>query len=107
MAKSKGILLDPNALDLQLTVERGSLGLISGGITIGNTLYQNQAFILQAFKGEYKEFPTLGVGLSDMLNDDDLTGWKREITLQLESDSMKVDKVDITTDKLIINAEYY
>lgn len=106
MVKSTGILLDPQSLDVQLSVERNSSGLITKGITVGNTLYQNQALILQAAKGEYKENPTLGVGISAMVCDDDITGWKREIALQLEADSMRVEKVDITAQKLVINAEY-
>lgn len=106
MVKSTGILLDPETLDIQLNVERDSSGLIIGGIVVGNTLYQNQALILQAAKGEYKEMPTLGVGISAMVCDDDIMGWKREIALQLEADSMRVERVDITTEKLVINAEY-
>lgn len=106
MVKSTGILLDPQTLDIQLNIERNSLGLIAGGLAVGNTLYQNQALILQACKGEYKEHPTLGVGIAAMVCDDDVIGWKREIALQLEADSMLVEKIDITTQKLVINAEY-
>lgn len=106
MAKSRGILLNSETLDLQLDVERNALGQITQGIVCGNTLYQNQALILQSVKGEYKEYPILGVGISAMVCDDDLAGWKREIALQLEADTMRVDKVEITTQKLVVNADY-
>jgi hypothetical protein len=106
MGKGTGILLNPATLDLQMEVERDSSGLITQGLAIGDTLYQNQALILQTGKGEYKEHPTLGVDIAAMVNDDDLVGWKREISLQLESDGMRVDKLEITRKKLVIDANY-
>lgn len=108
MAKAIGILIDPQTGDLQLDTERDALGLIAQGLGIGDTTYQNQAIILQAVKGEFKEYPTLGVGISDMVNDHEATGWMREIALQLESDGMTVKEVDIdiTSGKLTIDAEY-
>lgn len=108
MAKAIGILIDPDTGDLQVDTERDALGLITQGLGIGNTTYQNQAIILQAVKGELKEYPTLGVGISDMANDHETTGWTREIALQLESDGMTVKEVDIdiTSGKLTIDAEY-
>lgn len=108
MAKDIGILIDPATGDLQVSLERNAQGLITQGLAVGYTAYQNQAVILQAFKGEFKEYPTLGVGISDILGDHEATGWKREIALQLETDGMTVKEVDfdITKNKLIIDAEY-
>lgn len=108
MAKSTGILLDPTTGDLAVSAWRDAAGLISQGLEVGTTTFQNQALILQARKGEFKEYPTLGVGISDILGDDETTGWKREIALQLEADGMKVKSVelDLKTNKLAIDAEY-
>lgn len=108
MGKGTGILLDPDTGDLQLSSKRNKQGLIAEGLVIGETAAQNQAIILQSFKGEFKEYPTLGVGISDILSDNEPTGWRREIALQLESDGMKVRTVDInfTSNKLIIDADY-
>lgn len=108
MPKALDILIDPNTGDLQVDTERDALGLIAQGLGIGDTTYQNQAIILQAVKGEFKEYPTLGVGISDMVNDHETTGWTREIAVQLESDGMTVKEVDIdiTSGKLTIDAEY-
>lgn len=99
-------MLENDTLDMKVSVERGSGGLITRGLVVGNTLYQNQALLLHAHKGEYKDAPTLGAGISDMLSDSDLIGWKREIVLQLESDSMRVNKVELTTSKLTVDADY-
>lgn len=108
MPKALDILIDPNTGDLQVDTERDALGLIAQGLGVGNATYQNQAIILQSVKGEFKEYPTLGVGISDMVNDHEATGWMREIALQLESDGMTVKEVDIdiTSGKLTIDAEY-
>lgn len=108
MAKSTGILLDPATGDLQISPERNALGLFAQGLEIGEITYQNQAVILQASKGEFKEFPTLGVGIAAMVNDHETAGWRREIALQLEAEGMTVNEVviDKTTNKMTIDAQY-
>nr|DAR27471.1 MAG TPA: Tail lysozyme [Caudoviricetes sp.] len=108
MAKSIGILIDPDTGDLQISSERDATGKIAQGLCIGETTYQNQALILQAFKGEFKEYPMLGVGISDLIGDNEQAGWKREIALQLEMDGMAVETVelDIKGKKLIVDAGY-
>lgn len=108
MVKNKGILLDPETGDLQISTKRDALGMIGQGLVIGDTVFQNQSIILQAPKGELKEYPTIGVGILDMINDNEKTGWKREIALQLENDGMIVNDVDIDliNNKLTIDAEY-
>lgn len=108
MAKGTGILLDPGTGDLQIDNERNAQGLIARGLEIGETTWQNQAIILQAAKGEFKEFPLFGAGITDMTGDHDTAGWKREIMLQLEADGMSVNEVqiDMINNKLTIDAEY-
>jgi hypothetical protein len=105
MAKNIGILLDQN-FDLQVKVRRDRNGLITHGLVVGDTLYQNQAIILKAQKGEIKEYPTTGVGIENMLNDTDLKLWRREITDQLESDGMQIDKLTLTDSELLLEAHY-
>ena len=69
---------------------------------------QNQAAILQMMKGESKEYPTLGVGITNIANDHETAGWVREITEQLKADGMRVNEVEInlTNNKLIVDADY-
>lgn len=92
----KGILLDPGTGDLIISVRRDADGLIAGGLVVGEADYQSQALILEAGKGAFKEHPALGADIDNMVNDHDLTGWKREITLQLEADGFKVQEIDLT-----------
>lgn len=106
MVRKVGILIDNDTLDLKVSVERSDTGQIVNGLMIGNSLYQNQALILNCHKGEIKEHPAMGVGISDMIADDDITGWKREITLQMEADLMQVNKIEVSSRKLIIDADY-
>jgi len=108
MGKETDLLLDPDTGDLMVSKERDQKGLITQGITLGDVTWQNQALILQMSKGELKEYPLLGVSIKEMINDHDISGWKREIKLQLNADSMQVSEVDLSiqTGKLIIDASY-
>ena len=108
MAKNRGILLDPATGDLQASTRRDALGLVALGLEIGETAAQNQALILRASKGEFKTSPMLGTGIADMVGDNETAGWKREITLQLESDGMRVKSVEleIQNNRLTIDADY-
>lgn len=102
--KGQGLQLQP--------VGDGTYSLVTGPggtLSVGDTTYQCEALILQSHKGEWKEYPTLGVGIADMLCDNDIDVWRREIALQLAADDMKVSSIEIDTvnHKLTINAHYY
>lgn len=109
--KSKGILLDPETGDLQIKVTRDNLGLITGGLVVGDVQSQNQAIIIYMQPGELKEKPTVGVGVSSMLLSSDALLYKHKIREQLEADGFRVNHLEITNghnDKLNIeiNAQY-
>jgi len=108
MAKYVDLLIDPTTGDLQLETARNKLGIIEQGVVLGNVTWQNQAIILQMAKGELKEYAMMGASIADIVFDNELLGWKREIMLQMESDGMKVQEVDIDiiNNKLTIDAEY-
>lgn len=55
--------------DLSVEVVRDNTGKIVSGMVIGDVLEQNQAIILNMHKGELKENPYMGAGVSDMLLD--------------------------------------
>lgn len=104
--KDRGILIDADG-DLKIGLQRGIGGVVVAGLTFGNTLFQNQYVLLKAHKGELKEYPALGVGLSDILHEYDLTGWTTDIRSQLEKDGMQVNRVVFDRDRnLVIDAEY-
>ena len=100
----KGIQLTD--YDLSIKVERDNGGKILSGLVVNDILSQNQAIILMIRKGELKEDPTIGVGLSDMLLEHDLMAIRTEIRQQLELDQQTVDVVKVTSSDVIIEAHY-
>lgn len=105
MAKHTGILLDDN-LDLKVEVVKDSDGLITQGIVVGDTTYQNQILLLHANKGEIKEFPTSGVGVQNYLEDDSSEALAREIRSEFTDDGMTVSSIEINMPQLNIEANY-
>lgn len=108
MAKATGILIDPRTGDLQVSAARDALGLRAEGFAAGDATAQHASAILEAAMGEFKEYPTLGAGIAELVCDIPQAGWAREITRQLEADGMRVDavKTDPATHKLTIDAHY-
>lgn len=92
--------------DIDVKVQRDATGKIVSGMIVGDILAQNQAIILQLHKGELKEDPAVGVGISDMLLDNDLQSWRREIREQMELDGQTVEKIVLTEKELILKAQY-
>lgn len=73
--------------------ENGDLSIKNGDFVTGFSDNQHQEHILIATKGEYKEFPELGVGIAQMLSDDDWTSVLIEAKKNLEYDGMKINNV--------------
>lgn len=92
--------------DIKIDVKKGMDGKIISGLEIGDIMRQNQALIMVMHKGELKENPSVGVGISDIINDHQLDKWRAEIREQLEMDGQKVDSVKLDNYGLIIEAEY-
>ena len=90
----------------QIIVKTDELGQITQGLTLGDTLAQNQAIIMEMHPGELKERPMVGVGISDMLLDNDPLFWRTKIKEQLEMDGQKVGGVKIMRDGIQIEATY-
>ena len=91
------LLLDPS----------GDLSIVNGDFVIGDSSNQHQEHILIANKGEYKEFPELGVGIAAMLGDDDYVPMLIEIKKNLEYDGMKIRNVKFDKDgNLDIDGHY-
>ena len=76
-----------------LLEENGDLSIKNGDFDIGFSDNQHQEHILLANKGEFKEFPEIGVGIAAMLSDDDYTDMLIEIKKNLEYDGMKIKNV--------------
>lgn len=77
-----------------------------GSLAVGDILRQNQALILALHPGELKERPAVGVGISDMLLDNDPLYWRTAIKEQLEMDGQHVGRVRLTRTEIEIEATY-
>ena len=106
MGKGKGILLDDSS-EFSMNIVRDSNGLIVSGFSIGDVTKQNQRTILLAEPGEIKEVPTMGVGISSFLDDDNPSDLLRAIRENLREDGQTVNSCRFnSTGKLVIDAEY-
>lgn len=86
---------------LEPVVDKAACSLVTGDI-----LRQNQALIMMLHKGELKERPAVGVGISDMLLDNDPLYWRAAIKEQMEMDGQRVTSVKITTAGIELESEY-
>ena len=75
--------------------ENGDLDLTGGDLNIGYSDNQHQEHILLANKGEFREFPEIGVGIDKMLSDDDYVPILIEMKKNLEYDGMKIKNIKI------------
>jgi len=96
MAKGKGI---------QLNAE-GDLLIAGGTLAIGDTTYQNVYLILSSHKGEWKEHPLIGAGLTDSLADENPSYWKYTIRSELARDGLTVNNLQIQEGQVLIDAKY-
>jgi predicted proteasome-type protease len=110
--KTTGIQLTDNAnalqgVDLLINTSRGADGLIMSGITVANTMNQNQALILIANPGEFKKNPTIGVAIDELLLDNDFLRFRHRIRVHFERDGLVVRNVQLEEGKpLLIDASY-
>lgn len=104
--KGAGILID-DEFSIKVEPVRDSTGKIVRGAIIGDALYQNTGLILICRKGEFKELPALGVGIEDVILDNDYLDWRRRIRRNLEMDDQVVINIKFSgIDNLTIDANY-
>lgn len=87
--------------------DKGDLSFKNGDIEIGYSDNQHQEHILLANKGEYREFPELGVGIVQILDDDDYVSVLIEAKKNLEYDGMKISNIKFEENgNLTIDGKY-
>jgi hypothetical protein len=87
--------------------DTGDIKFENGDFAIGFSDDQHQQNIIVANKGEFKEFPELGVGIVQMLSDDDYTDTLIEVKKNLQYDGMSVTNVKFEEPgKLTIDGKY-
>jgi hypothetical protein len=70
----------------------------NGDFVVGNNSLMQQKKLLLAQKGEFREFPTLGVGLADFLESDTTEGLEGTIRQEFENDGLRVRKLKVYDD---------
>lgn len=90
--------------DLQLD-EIGDILLKDGDYVMGESDMQHIEDILDAYPGEYRNAPLLGVYLQRAINGLLDGSIRRDININLQSDNYLVKKVEITDTNLNIDAE--
>ncbi|MRI64535.1 oxidase [Ornithobacterium rhinotracheale] len=90
-----------------LTNTENDLQIKDGNFVVGISNSQQQKHIITASKGEYKEFPEVGVGIVQMLADDRYTEMLIETKKQLEYDGMQIKDVSLQPNgNLMIDGKY-
>ncbi|MEI2758964.1 MAG: oxidase [Bacteroidia bacterium] len=98
MAEVKDILIDA---DYDLVIKDGDL-------VIGESTDQHQLCILLANKGQYKQFPDVGVGINEFLQDEvDLGDLSSEINEQFEKDGMRITSLKLESIESLRVEAYY
>ena len=93
----KGILLDSN----------GDLLIVNGQFGFGDPTQQNQKCLLLAEKGEYRQYPDVGVGINSQLDNEELANLETLIQTEFEKDGMTVASLKIYSNGTInVQASY-
>jgi len=89
-----------------ITFEARDLIIRGGNFKIGESEVPEQNRIIEAFPGEYKRTPLVGVGIEQYLNAAmNKNELKRLIKKELVKDGFKVDRIDISDDFSEIDIE--
>ncbi len=80
--------------------------IANGDFVTGESTLQHQYLLLWSEKGDWRQFPDVGVGINGFLKDEDEADMLAEIKAQFEKDGMQFNSVEITESGLLIDAPY-
>lgn len=79
----------------------------AGDLMVGFSDEYHQKHVLIAEKGEYKQFPELGVGMFNLLNSEEMVAMLIEARRNFEYDGMRVDELRFSDENtLVVKANY-
>ncbi|MCT4614558.1 MAG: hypothetical protein N4A49_06750 [Marinifilaceae bacterium] len=78
----------------------------AGDLELGNSNEQNKYMLLACSSGEYKEFPFVGCGLRDFINENSPENMFTQIRKQFDKDGLSVKSISYKHNKLNIDANY-
>ncbi|WP_455592932.1 hypothetical protein [Bacteroides sp.] len=100
----KGIVLDEYG-DVKVTVVRDAQGLITQGLVLGGSDYDHVALIIESNKGDFKDYPVLGIGEQYLKSVGRTAELRADVQAQLGLDGYKADIQVSSTGKLVIDVE--
>ena len=87
--------------------DTGDITVVNGDLKIGDATLQHQNLILKAQKGEFKEWPELGVGILTELLNENPRELLQQIRKNFEYDGMKVTTLKFANNgNVLIDAAY-
>jgi hypothetical protein len=91
-----------------ITGADGDLVIANGDLKIDESTLPHQHDLLLANKGEYRQHPTIGVGLNNEIDDNfDSVDFKKAVTQELENDGQRIVKIEAKDpEKIKIDSEY-
>lgn len=78
----------------------------NGDFVAGESTLQHQKLLCATNKGEWREFPIMGVGINNWIKDENVGSAKVDIKKQFERDGMTVERISGTGQTLKIEAYY-
>ena len=100
----RGIVLDRYG-DLKVNIAKDGQGLIISGLTIGDSDCNHVALIVESNKGDFKDYPVLGVGEQYLKSVGRTAELRADVQTQLGLDGYKADVQVSSTGKLVIDVE--
>lgn len=76
-----------------ILTDGGDLGVQGGDLLIGFSDLQHQEHLLIAQKGMYKQYPDVGVGIENFLNDSEIDDMLDMVRTEFVKDGMTVTKL--------------
>lgn len=89
-----------------LVDSNNDLQIVNGDLLIGKSDGQHQKFLLMLEPGSVKEFPSVGVGITNFLESEDDGEMIAEIRKQFTGDGLAINKVLVENGKIAIDANY-
>lgn len=91
--------------DIALT-DTYDIAVQNGDFCLTECLKQSQMLLLHTNKGEWKQHPTMGVGIVNYLEQHTPANLAREIREQFAKDGMQVESVNISGTTLNVDAQW-
>lgn len=93
-------------IDFKLGID-GDLDVSGGDLATAESTVQHQRLLLLINKGELREFPVRGLGISSwLLREDGGGSLNAAVKRELEADGMRVNQVNVRNGDLQIDATY-